>query len=54
MYRTPKVRFLLFNFWGAFQAGQSCITGGPQAYLICATGGSIIGGFVVYGLRLPK
>ena len=24
---------------GAFQAGQSCIAGGPQAYLICATGG---------------
>ena len=24
---------------GAFQAGQSCIAGAPQAYLICATGG---------------
>ena len=42
------------NFWGAFQAGQSCITGGPQSYLICATGGAIVGGFVAYGLRPPK
>ena len=36
---------------GAFQAGQSCITGGPQSYLICATGGAIVGGFVAYGLN---
>lgn len=39
---------------GAFQAGQSCIAGGPQAYLICATGGAIVGGILAYGLRPPK
>ncbi|ORO44389.1 bacteriocin [Streptococcus oralis subsp. tigurinus] len=39
---------------GAFQAGQSCIAGGPQAYLICATGGAIVGGIIAFGLRPPK
>ena len=39
---------------GAFQAGQSCIAGGPQAYFICATGGAIVGGILAYGLRPPK
>jgi len=32
---------------GAFQAGQSCIAGGPQAYFICATGGAIVGGIII-------
>lgn len=35
---------------GTFQAGQ----GGPQAYLICATGGAIVGGIIAFGLRPPK
>lgn len=39
---------------GAFQTGQSCIAGGPQAYLICAVGGAIVGGYVDYELRPPK
>lgn len=39
---------------GAFQAGQSCIAGDPRAYLICATGGAIVGGILAYELRPPK
>ncbi|MDY4760512.1 bacteriocin [Streptococcus thoraltensis] len=39
---------------GAFQAGQQCILAGPQAYLICAAGGAVVGGVVAYGLRPPK
>ena len=39
---------------GAFQAGQSCIAGGPQAYFICAAGGAVVGGFVAFGLRSLK
>lgn len=39
---------------GALQAGQSCIAGDPRAYLICATGGAIVGGILAYGLRPPK
>ncbi|HFI0638095.1 TPA: Blp family class II bacteriocin [Streptococcus suis] len=39
---------------GAYQAGQSCIVLGPQAYLICAAGGAVVGGLIAYGLRPPK
>lgn len=39
---------------GAFQAGQTCIAGGPQAYFICALGGAVVGGYLSYQLRPPK
>lgn len=39
---------------GAFQAGQTCIAGGPQAYLICAAAGALVGGYLGYQLRPPK
>lgn len=39
---------------GAFEAGQECLLAGPQAYLMCAAGGAVVGGLVAYGLRPPK
>ena len=39
---------------GAFQAGQSCIAGGPSSLLDLRNRGAIVGGIIAFGLRPPK